>query len=89
MHFAAAGIGLGAAVPLALLFALLQFDPRARNAQALAASLPVPVLVSIPEFRTTRDRRRTLIRLLFAMLAVGGVAALYVWAAISRGAIVL
>ena len=89
MHFAAAGLGLGMAVPLGLLFALLQIDPRARSAQALAQTLPVPVLVSIPELRTRSDRRRTLIKLATALLVVTGVLCLYAWAAISRGVIVL
>ncbi len=89
MHFAAAGLGLGVAVPLGLLFALLQIDPRARSAQSLAQALPVPVLVSIPEFRTRADRRRTLLRLAMAVAVVLSVFLLYVWAAVSRGVIVL
>jgi hypothetical protein len=55
----------------------------------LAANLPVPVLVSIPEFRTSADRRRSLLKLAVALLAVGAVFAIYLWAAVSRGAIQL
>jgi polysaccharide chain length determinant protein (PEP-CTERM system associated) len=89
MHFAAAGLGLGLLLPVGVLFGLLQIDPRARSAHALAKSLPVPVLVSIPEFRTPADGRRTLLKMLIAILAVCGVFALYLWAAIERGAILL
>jgi polysaccharide chain length determinant protein (PEP-CTERM system associated) len=89
LHFAAAGLGLGLALPAGLLIGLLQIDPRARSAGALAANLPVPVLVSIPEFRTSADRRRSLLKLAVALLAVGAVFAIYLWAAVSRGAIQL
>jgi polysaccharide chain length determinant protein (PEP-CTERM system associated) len=89
MHFAAAGLGLGLAVPIGLLFALLQIDPRARSAQALAQTLPVPVLVSIPELRTKVDRRRMFLKLGVAVLVVVGVLLLYAWAAVSRGVISL
>ena len=89
MHFAAAGLGLGLAVPLGLLFALLQIDPRARSAQSLAQALPVPVLVSIPEFRTRADRRRTVAKLAAAFAVLASVFLIYAWAAISRGVIVL
>lgn len=89
LHFAAAGLGLGLALPAGLLIGLLQIDPRARSASALASTLPVPVLVSIPEFRTGADRRRSLLKLGLALLAVGAVFAIYLWAAVSRGAIQL
>jgi polysaccharide chain length determinant protein (PEP-CTERM system associated) len=89
LHFAAAGLGLGLLLPVGVLFGLLQIDPRARSAQALASSLPVPVLVSIPEFRTPADRRRSVVKMLIAVLAVLAVVALYLWAAIERGAILL
>lgn len=89
MHFAAAGLGLGVAVPLGLLLALLQIDPRARSAQVLAQTLPVPVLVSIPEMRTRADSRRVVVKLGLALLVVAAVLLLYAWAAISRGVIVL
>jgi polysaccharide chain length determinant protein (PEP-CTERM system associated) len=89
MHFAAAGIGLGLAVPIGLLFVLLQFDPRARSAQVLASTLPVPVLVSIPEFRTPRDRRRGYLKIALALLALAGMAGLYLFVAIQRGTIAL
>ena len=89
LHFAAAGLGLGLILPVSLLLGLLQIDPRSRNAAALAASLPVPVLVSIPEYRTPADQRRGLIKIGLALLAVCAVCALYLWAAIERGAILL
>jgi polysaccharide chain length determinant protein (PEP-CTERM system associated) len=50
MHFAAAGLFLGASAPLGLLFLMLRVDPRIRTPVALAQGLAVPVLVTIPEY---------------------------------------
>lgn len=55
MHFAAAGILLGVCVPLALLFLIARFDPRARSAEALARATGLPVFASVPYYRGARD----------------------------------
>ncbi len=55
MHFAAAGIALGACIPLALLFLVARFDPRTRSADTLARATGLPVFASVPYYRGPRD----------------------------------
>ena len=86
LHFAAAGLLLGAAAPLLLLAALLQLDPRARNAKSLARDSGLPLLVSVPEFSTRSDRQRQLFGQLGALAMVGLVLAIYAAVALQRGA---
>lgn len=62
VHFALAGVGLGAAIPIGLLFALLRFDPRVRSATVLSKELAVPILVSVPVYASARQRRSDRIR---------------------------
>jgi polysaccharide chain length determinant protein (PEP-CTERM system associated) len=62
LHFALAGAGLGAAIPIALLFALLRFDPRVRSAAVLSKEISVPILVSVPVYANGRLRRTERIR---------------------------
>lgn len=58
-HLALAGLALAAALPLALLFALVRFDSKLRSARQLERRpSAVPVLTTVPPYRTTRDRRR-------------------------------
>jgi polysaccharide chain length determinant protein (PEP-CTERM system associated) len=61
MHFAAAGLGLGVAGPLALLFLFVRLDPRVRSVGDLAQSLSVPVLVSVPRMLTSREKRAQIV----------------------------
>jgi len=58
MHFAIAGLGLGIALPLGLLFGYARFDPRVRSAAQIERLAGVPVLATIPFYPTPRDRRR-------------------------------
>lgn len=64
MHFAAAGIVAGVAIPLGLLFLIARFDPRTRSADALARSTGLPVFASVPYYRgagdDARDRKHNL-----------------------------
>ncbi|MBL8298387.1 MAG: hypothetical protein JNN30_08580 [Rhodanobacteraceae bacterium] len=85
MHFALGGLVLGCMIPLGLLIAVLRVDPRARSAHVLAEVLPVPVLVSIPEYRTVSDRRADLFRFGAAGLITLVVFAVYAMVAASRG----
>jgi polysaccharide chain length determinant protein (PEP-CTERM system associated) len=62
LHFALAGASLGAAIPIALLFALLRFDPRVRSAAVLSKEISVPILVSVPVYANGRLRRTERIR---------------------------
>ncbi len=67
LHFAIAGLGLGIAIPLGLLFCLVRFDPRARSARQLER-IGIPVLASVPVYATASDRRRQVWRVRIAVL---------------------
>jgi hypothetical protein len=89
MHFALAGLVLGVMAPLGLLGLYLFYDPRARSAMALANQQPLPVLVSIPEFRTAADRRRDNVRWAMGGGAIFTCLAIYLAVAIQKGSFVL
>lgn len=58
-HFAAGGLLFAFAVPFALLFARVRFDPRVRSARQIERRQPTyPVLTVVPRYLTSRDRRR-------------------------------
>lgn len=78
-HFAGGGLLAAMAIPLALLFVRVRFDPRIRSARQLERRNSAwPVLTVVPRYLTARDRRRELGRMalsasifLFVMLAFG------------------
>ena len=76
MHFALAGLGLGIALPIGLLFGYARLDPRARSAAQIERVAGVPVLATIPAYLTPADHRRRFIQgaLLVAIIAVVGAA---------------
>lgn len=57
MHFAAAGLGLAVALPLALLFLVARFDPRIRSPRLLQRGSELQLLTVVPTYQTRRDRR--------------------------------
>ncbi|MBD7988429.1 hypothetical protein H9645_10360 [Luteimonas sp. Sa2BVA3] len=75
MHIAAAGMLVAVLLPLALVFALVRFDPRIRSPQLIADRHRL--LTTIPSFPTPRERRRTFMRLASAMAMVAGVFVTY------------
>lgn len=88
LHFGLAGIGLGVALPLALLFGLVRLDPRLRSANQLEQLTGVPVLASVPTYMNLRDRRTARVRdgmlvlLLIAVVAAYAIALALKWASI-------
>jgi polysaccharide chain length determinant protein (PEP-CTERM system associated) len=89
MHFALAGLVLGVLLPLGLLGAYLIYDPRPRSAVVLGNQQPLPVLVSIPDFRTVADRRRETLRMVMGAVTVIVVAGVYLVVAIQKGSFAL
>ena len=85
LHFGIAGLVLGVVMPLVLLGAFLFYDPRVRQAAALAGQQSLPVLVSIPEFRTLADRRGEIVGWLKAGGVVILVVAVYAYIGLQRG----
>ena len=56
--FAVAGFGLGALIPLALVFGLLRVDPRVRSPEQIERVAGLPVLASVSSYRGPVERRR-------------------------------
>lgn len=79
LHFALGGIGLAIAMPLALLFALVQFDPRVRSARQLERTTGLVALATIPTYPTAGERMRNRARMAFAFAVVAAVVAAYVF----------
>lgn len=77
MHFAAAGLLLGLAVPLGLLFTMVRFDPRVRSARQLERLTGLSVLASVPAYPGPSDRRRRRRRELVAAILVAAVLVAY------------
>jgi polysaccharide chain length determinant protein (PEP-CTERM system associated) len=73
MHFTIIGLFLAVAAPLGLLFAFVKFDPRVRSAQQLEQVALAPILVTIPNARTSQDDSRERRRMALAIALVGGV----------------
>jgi polysaccharide chain length determinant protein (PEP-CTERM system associated) len=89
IHFGVAGLGLGIALPLALLFGLARWDPRMRSANQLEALTGLPVLASVPTYANTIDRRTSRARDAVLLLLLAAVAAAYALALILKWASVL
>lgn len=66
LHFAAGGLGAGILAPFALLFALVQFDPRVRSARQLERTTGLVALATIPTYPTAGERIRNRARVAFA-----------------------
>jgi polysaccharide chain length determinant protein (PEP-CTERM system associated) len=73
MHFALGGLVAAMAVPLVLLFLLVRFDPRVRSPRQLESRGHYALLSVVPAYRTPRDRRRELGRMLLSGSIVGAV----------------
>ena len=70
MHFVLAGLGLGVALPLGLVFLATKVDPRVRSASELSQGLGVPLLVSVPRHLNDANRRRERWRTVAAVAVV-------------------
>ena len=66
MHFVLAGLFAALAIPVALLFLLAKFDPRIRSRKQLQDAVEVPVLASIPAYRTSLARRHEMVQMMTA-----------------------
>lgn len=76
LHFALAGLVLGVAIPLGLLFCLVRFDPRARSTRQLER-IGIPLLASVPVYATAHDRAIARWKLRIAVLITLAVFAAY------------
>jgi len=77
VHFGLAGLGLGIALPLALLYGLLRWDPRIRSARQLEQVTGLPVLATLPGYMSAPQRTRSRAHDRLLLIVVLGVAAAY------------
>jgi polysaccharide chain length determinant protein (PEP-CTERM system associated) len=89
LHFGIAGIGLGLALPLALLFGLVRVDTRVRSPQQVETLTGLPVLATVPAYANSADRRHArmrdtlLIGLVLFVIAAYALALALKWTSIS------
>jgi len=55
LHFLIAGMVLGVMIPIGLLVALINFDPRVRSANLIEEKLNIPVLATIPHIKNPQE----------------------------------
>lgn len=70
-HFLVAGLILGVAVPVGLIYAKIQIDPRLRIAQVIAERHKIPVLAAVPQLWSPRDAMVIRREMQWLSLAVG------------------
>jgi len=75
LYFIAGGVGLGLFVPVALIFALQQLDPRIRRSDQVLQSGEFPVLAAVPHLRRPAEERHQVRRALGSVaLVLAGIA---------------
>lgn len=65
MHFVIAGLVLGLMIPIGLIFALLQLDPRIRFSQAISSELEIPVISELSNIRSSSELHNEKINLIY------------------------
>ena len=83
-HFVLAGLVLSVALPLGLLLLLAKYDPRIRSSKHLQEAISVPVLASIPTYRSAALKRRELGRLFSGGAVLTGCLLIYIVAYVAR-----
>ena len=77
LHFAIGGLLLAVLLPLGVVAALSQFDGKLRTSTALERALGLPVMATIPAYRTTADRSQNRSRTALVIALVLGVLLIY------------
>jgi hypothetical protein len=78
VHFVLGGILLGILIPLGLIFARLQLDPRIRMASAISTTHNIPIIAVVPHLWTPGELKGLRWELLLLALAVVATVALSV-----------
>ena len=77
LHFAIGGLLLAGLIPLGVVAGLSQFDGKVRSAAGMERALGLPVMASIPAYRTSQDRGRERSRTALLVAVVLAVLAIY------------
>lgn len=77
LHFAIGGLLLAGLIPLGIVAGLSQLDGKLRSAPALERALGLPVMATIPAYRTAQDRGRERSRTALLVAVVLGVLVIY------------
>ncbi|PKM16916.1 MAG: hypothetical protein CVV12_01125 [Gammaproteobacteria bacterium HGW-Gammaproteobacteria-2] len=77
LHVAGAGLVFAMATPLVLLFVLIKLDPRVRTTLRIEREAGLPVLGTVPSYRTREQRSRATRRYATAALLVATVPVAY------------
>lgn len=80
LHFAIIGLVLGVAVPVGLVYMLIQVDPRVRFSQVIKDDLDLPLLAEITSLQSISDRREEKINLIKIAIGVFVVFLVYAYA---------
>lgn len=78
MHFAIMGLVLGIALPVSVIFFLIQIDGKVRSSRYISETFGVPVLTEVPRFfndkehQAVKNNYRLLIAITFLVLSVYG-----------------
>jgi len=70
LHFMIAGIILGIAIPIGLIYFMIQVDPKIRFSQTISKDLDLPVLAEISVLTSQSDEQKINLNLLFLGLGV-------------------
>ena len=68
VHVAGAGLGAAALAPLVLLFGFVRLDPRVRSPYQVETASALPVLGTVPRYRTVTSRRMAMRRFVIAAM---------------------
>lgn len=77
LHFAIAGLVLGLAVPIGLIYVLLQIDPRIRFSRVISSELELPVLAEITRISSMKEERKIKINMILLITGTGIVLLIY------------
>lgn len=77
MHFAAAGLLLGLAIPVGLIYVMLQVDPRIRFSRIITSELELPVLAEITRLSSTEEQYKAKINIITLGIGTTVVLAIY------------
>ncbi len=84
MHVAGASLAVAVASPILLLIVFIKLDPRIRSAHQIEKLAGLPVLGSVPTYKTPKRRRENFRRMTFASLVIMLVPLIYALALVLK-----